>query len=494
LPIQRKLLAAAAIAIIALLFLIPLFKGLNLVADDYYYYERIGRNILAGHGSTYDGVVRTNGYHPLWMCIVTIAVLLEKLTHAPAWEWSLLTCAVLTIAFSLILIRHAKSDAWFLTIGTLLTAIYGAYLGVIAMETSLLLFFSMLLFVRIQANEYSMDWNCGILLALCFLARIDSIVYFFPPIAYLSLRGSRRNLVRAVVPLLVTLIVYCLINEAYFGVPMPISGIAKSVTKLTGIHAATWTYFGGAESELLLILVGIMTLWMLYADKKQPDAGVRKTLVCLSIVGVLLYLTVNSIRSDWPIQTWYFYPVALHLMLLTCYAAPTRRDMFTVVLSRGALALCLIALVGMGFRDEREARRRQANIFAAQKLQQLLVHDPHAVLAMGDRAGIFGELLPNNRLVQLEGLVMDMQFLRKMRSASSIVPILREYGVDYYIATNPRTESKGCFTTWEPYRSNGDSFKVESKICAPVVADFTIQQGTRNVVFHMTGGLRPKTG
>ncbi|HLO32488.1 MAG TPA: hypothetical protein VK249_25300 [Anaerolineales bacterium] len=37
--------------------------------DDAYYYFKVAQNIGEGHGSTFDGINRTNGYHPLWMLI-----------------------------------------------------------------------------------------------------------------------------------------------------------------------------------------------------------------------------------------------------------------------------------------------------------------------------------------------------------------------------------------------------------------------------------------
>ena len=39
------------------------------VRDDAYYYFKVAQNISEGHGSTFDGINRTNGYHPLWMLI-----------------------------------------------------------------------------------------------------------------------------------------------------------------------------------------------------------------------------------------------------------------------------------------------------------------------------------------------------------------------------------------------------------------------------------------
>ncbi len=37
--------------------------------DDSFYYYKVAQNIVEGHGSTFDGVNLSNGYHPLWMLI-----------------------------------------------------------------------------------------------------------------------------------------------------------------------------------------------------------------------------------------------------------------------------------------------------------------------------------------------------------------------------------------------------------------------------------------
>src|SRR5260221_4128229 len=37
--------------------------------DDAYYYFKVAQNISEGHGSTFDGINQTNGYHPLWMLV-----------------------------------------------------------------------------------------------------------------------------------------------------------------------------------------------------------------------------------------------------------------------------------------------------------------------------------------------------------------------------------------------------------------------------------------
>ena len=39
------------------------------IRDDAYYYYKVAQNISEGHGSTFDGIHPTNGYHPLWLLI-----------------------------------------------------------------------------------------------------------------------------------------------------------------------------------------------------------------------------------------------------------------------------------------------------------------------------------------------------------------------------------------------------------------------------------------
>jgi hypothetical protein len=90
-------------------------------------------------------------------------------------------------------------------------------------------------------------------------------------------------------------------------------------------------------------------------------------------------------------------------------------------------------------------------------------------------------VLPN-RVIQLEGLVMDKAFLGYLRHATSIMDVLKRYGVDY-VATGPRVQAESCYLTSEPSQAGDDSFKLKSRVCAPVVDTFTLD-GYATVVFR----------
>ena len=66
------------IFLVAIVMAISLYAALSdsqnlswrwFTRDDAYYYFKVAQNISEGHGSTFDGVNATNGYHPLWMLV-----------------------------------------------------------------------------------------------------------------------------------------------------------------------------------------------------------------------------------------------------------------------------------------------------------------------------------------------------------------------------------------------------------------------------------------
>ena len=45
---------------------------LTLTVDDSYYYLQIARHLAAGDGFTFDGLNPTNGFHPLWLLLLSL--------------------------------------------------------------------------------------------------------------------------------------------------------------------------------------------------------------------------------------------------------------------------------------------------------------------------------------------------------------------------------------------------------------------------------------
>ncbi len=73
--LKRHPYPAALILIIGLLHLPVILAPERYLltwfnTDDAYYYFKVAQNVAAGHGFTFDGLARTNGFHPLWMFIL----------------------------------------------------------------------------------------------------------------------------------------------------------------------------------------------------------------------------------------------------------------------------------------------------------------------------------------------------------------------------------------------------------------------------------------
>ena len=111
----------------------------RVVADDAFYYFAIARNVAAGLGPTFDGLAATNGFHPLWLLLLTPVFALAQALHLGPWvavHLALSLCALLDVASGALLWRllrrlgaprgaHWAAAAWFLSPFTVLLSLRG---------------------------------------------------------------------------------------------------------------------------------------------------------------------------------------------------------------------------------------------------------------------------------------------------------------------------------------------------------------------------------
>ncbi len=73
--------------------------------DDAYYYFKVAQNISEGHGSTFDGINPTNGYHPLWTLVCVPIFALARFDLILPLRILIILLAGLRAATSLLLYR-----------------------------------------------------------------------------------------------------------------------------------------------------------------------------------------------------------------------------------------------------------------------------------------------------------------------------------------------------------------------------------------------------
>ncbi|HET8688035.1 MAG TPA: hypothetical protein VFM18_15475 [Methanosarcina sp.] len=478
-------------------FLISGDYYLSIYTDDLFYYLKIAQHFVAGDGTTFNGLVQTNGYQPLWQGVIILLTYLSHLTNVD--EILLLTCAIyfLFLAYAVLLdkLMMQSRTAFYMAVMALnlMTFLQAALTG---MEIALLL--PLMLAYCIEASKPADRINyilLGFVGSVVVLTRLDaalfiaihlSLLFYFHQLK-LS-RALRYGLGGLLFP------IYLIANYLIYGTVMPISGVAKSVTHFDGaLHWATFEslFEYGLETSLLnafmIVAWAFVSLMVLFSKNVR---GINN-LVTISICAfVPVYFIATSIRSDWPIWRWYFYPLNL------CFAyfciILTWKDGFLSVLERGKssrgiyiLAFFLPYMISISLAGrigwqlmERNSRHQDALL-----IREFVDANP-GVYAMGDRAGL-PAYLTNVPFIQLEGLVMDKEYIDNLKRYHDISSLLDHYKVKYYVVGDPKLSgSDKCFEVKEPSHSNGLSPQIRSKICWPVAAVLNAVEGRGIYIFR----------
>lgn len=451
--------------------------------DDLFYYLKIASNLVAGHGSTFDGVHQTNGYHPLYFA------LLCALTRINAGFPFLCVClcllGVLASVVSVLAIRSVLQQAAPenavladpLAVLVLVPCFNTFYQG---METTLTLPLGFLLLAW-----WSRALTCltparltpasaafgGLLAALLVLSRLDSALLVVLLIAATALTRKRFLSVTPAASfsfasvLALCLVPYFTLNKLHFGAWLPISGVAKQLRIHHTPSLAVWRSVLQPKASLYLSLAAIV-LFVWLRSRLNPSVQV---VLASAIAFRWLHFGVISVVSDWPLWGWYFYSVRFAILAFFALAAAAAsrlgviRHAKLIANSLFAVALLLLPLQTWVLDPT------MADIHAvAVALSRFATTHPGA-FAMGDRAGMVGYLLPDP-VYQTEGLVSNLAFLDHIRREDDLRSTLRHEGVRYYVTSTPAAiTSDSCLLASEPALAGPDSHHMRSRFCAPPI-------------------------
>lgn len=457
----------------ALQLLSPLYATNDLFTDDAFYYFRIAANLASGHGSSFGGLVPTNGYHPLWQFLL---VPLFALTGGglaalnAVWAVASLSWVVCVILLRRIGLRCGLGDAFLL--GGLFAALSASFifpggygLLFIGMETTLVLPMLLLLVLRAAgtglfaavALSPASLLRTGLLLAALCLARLDCVM-----IAACVILGrllvARRRLPPALLlrdalllglPIASVLLPYMAINQALFHSPMPISGVAKALggpyLNPSPLLAAL---FGTDTLQRRTLPFGLVALlpfaaalaWRPGSVSAGPGRQVLRALAAI-LAGVALHLLYLSTASSWPIYSWYSYGIAVTGIVLVPLGLGAGLQRWAPGAARsravsGIVIACLL-LGGAAALQRRLAHGDNSGSWwviaprDASRLDALLPKD--AVIAMGDVAGTLAYWL-DRRFVQTEGLVENRDWLAALGDDAKAAAYLRARHVSHIAA------------------------------------------------------------
>ncbi len=466
---------------------------LRLAQDDFYYYLKPAQNLAWFHESTAFEHVLTNGYHPLYFLLLTcMSFFVKTLPGVFRFLWALDTLSAAAIFLTTRrLFARLSSPLLANALAVLVTGLCVTQISnQMEVTLALPLGFLFLLVGFVNPGELSPRRSAmlGLLGALTFLARLDAgLLVFFYAVGLLCSREHRAALSRkSVLSFLATCLplplFYFWVNHHFFGLLLPVSGMAKELR-----HGRALSFLLPASltgSNKLLVYVALLTVVLASLFWKRLQAREKVLLFAVLFTPFFFYGLEMEI-SDWPVWDWYFYVLrfaaaGFAVMLCVIASRPLTLPRFprvqALVGGQGlAAALCCAALLKL-FLAHYKADLWMVEIQRAAGILDGFAERHPGVYAMGDRAGMF-MITTKNPVLQAEGLVMDRGYLEHIRAQDDLRSVLASYGVDYYVVSVPwkgyaERFSGGCYHALEPMKAGPSSLRMHADFCETPLFDF----------------------
>jgi hypothetical protein len=392
----------------------------TLTFDDAFYYFQIGRELARGHGSTFNGLDHTNGYHPLWqlICAIPFALGLSGLAAVRA----LLVLQLALWGATLWVIGGIVGDAidgWRAVDEhkrRRCTATVAVLLALVGGNPAVLKIFVNGLESGITAAAYagllavamrrrSSPVALAVLLIIAFLGRTDAVFVIGCLFVWTVCVDRRRRALLPFVPVTVVIAGYLAFNRIVFGNPLQVSGVVKR-QPLTAGRAVT------------MIVVAALALGAAWGCRRLQSSRFTRTTTFLAATGwfaascVLLvgYYRVMSVE----VYLWYYAPVALYLIVVLLHvaadfaaAAVAEQQSLTAVQAILVIPFVIAALFTTKQLLDPQLRSLQEGDRAA----ALWVRDntpPGTVIASWD-AGVIG-FFSDRPVVNLDGVVNSFEW------------------------------------------------------------------------------------
>lgn len=452
------------VAVLAVWLLADVFSALsalpeNLVCrfeDDAFFYATIARNAVEEGTVSFDGVSETNGFHPLWMGILTVTRFIFPNDTGFLQAASVLSSLLLFAAgiVAVIFMRGQFSPVVILPV-LLLFLRYMRDFSHLAMETSILipLAFTVLVMLDRITPESSKRFlfAFGSLLALTGLARLDaSLLALLAGVWAVSRCRRRKSAVIVFSPGMVAGILYLAVNKLLFHSWLSVSGTIKAsgpgVNTLFAKQLFLLSDPMGIRSPWgLYLLFLLLSVAVLFFKKTRPSVKVTSLFMILFTVSQLFL-------SSWRLWYWYAYPAVLFCVfvlplllqkLLTLFGLSER------LLHTAGFMLLVVSFVsavfwGWHYGEGNTGDFRVRNMHIAGELNRIM--SDSTLIAMGDRAGSFAYFFRGG-VAQVEGLAGNAELVTAIRQ-ERLQEYLRQIGVDYILSWAGPGNSAD-YTSWD---------------------------------------------
>lgn len=416
---ERKLyyLLLFGLAIRLVLAWLPFDKLIYLTSDDAYYYFSIAKNIVNRGMLSADGITLTNGFHPLWLFVITPIFIFFQASPWVCIHLVLTLSAFFDSAAAFFIFKSLealnKSEVGFWAAAFYLVNPYGLLHTMNGLETALNNFFlALLVYLSLKATPewLKKGWFLlGTVSGLALLSRTDNIFFVAALFAYLHWRDRRlAEIGKTLLPAIGLVLPWMVYNFITFGTVLQSSGSAYPfhyhqlylnehktffssalityLAKLTFYEFALNAYHYG-NWVLSLALAG----YLLFQFKKR-----RKDFhpFLWMLVGAFLYVAFHVLMR-WSVRPWY--PQAVFILTLPAVALGLENLRRPV--------LWAVAIFALFF----SARNVWSTPFRMADRSVLMLDVVYNRIPSGDRVGVFNsgylQYFTDQKVVNLDGLV-----------------------------------------------------------------------------------------
>ena len=455
----------ASLLLVALL-IPPLLAPQHWIFDDSYFYLVIARNIIQGFGSTFNRLMPTNGYHPLWMlfCLPSgwvsgehpflalrgIVMLQEGMFLLSAWLFVRLC-------------RSLGLTQW--PYGLMVIGVFFLGLRVFASEAHLNGLMTLTALRHIHQTRLTRSawnaWVAGLLLGLLFLARLDTLFLcaLLALYALMPFRGRKGLVVQGVslgFGFCILALPYLIHNRVVYGHWVPISGFIKSTFPSLAMNPDS---LGATGMVLTAILGGILVVFAVSREKTR-----LMPLAILSAGALLqngyVFLFTNH-HTVWP---WYQVTAFIALALAVVHVVGWGFGKYPRIAgidSRSVVALSALVLFLAGGVGRSWIRVQYGSTFTSVSRLRFLKESPRWQIATGlwlkqrlpAGAGVLMCDWPGTiayfsglKILATDGLTTNFDYCGRL-SEKGLKEMIKEYDIRYWVG--PLDDWSRRFTGFE---------------------------------------------
>lgn len=417
----------------------------SVLLDDTFYYAQIARNFAHKGILSFDGIHETNGFHPVWLFLITPVAYFfpedEALIRGILLVEAVFSALAIAIMWKL-LRRHFSLGSTLIATLLALLFYYANWILICGMEGGLAIAF---LFASLHAYESYLERPSlyrlvllGVLLGLLTLSRLDTVLLAVG----IGIELLRRKAIYPAILLggltMIPLGAYLLLNLFHFGHVLPANALIKlSDDPLQSLYRFSQSMhrllFGSRFGiGLLLLLLGLSLGigWLIYRLSQQKERSIETTsfytiAIPLGIAsGIHLLMIAVLIGRLYP---WYLILEIFSLawgFCIAAYYAERYSSLLKNIVWMGTIGLASIIWAPILYRRW-YPKYRELHLVFREGAQWLEKNTPPTAKIGCFDAGIVG-YFSHRPVVNLDGLVNSVDFVPYARGDSVYAYIRRE--------------------------------------------------------------------